>query len=625
MNTTEKLLEISRQLGFTDFEERLSAIADTLNNGQAELVVTLVGEFSAGKTTLVNALTDSKALECASKPTTATIYTIHFSSDECKAVVHNPDGTTREVADINDLKNDALKDAVVVDVFDTSKMVPDSVVIVDTPGLSSSDIKHRQNLVNFLPHADAVILVSDINQQITRSLTEFAKTLTISKRPIYLVFTQCDTKSDADVEAAKAYLLKNTELSLNGVACISAKTGKMDELIALLNDMQRDKTSILARVNEYRCKQIAGEMSARIDTLLASSVSDSNIDEAIREQQLKLNKIKRQISSLADSISSDLNDVQRQVSRRFEDVIFERLDTIVAGNSNNYDAEAISAINNLSSLLFNDYKTNVVELLSAKAKEQSRNDKEISLDGLEDLDLSQHKISELSYNLNLNEVGHGLDKKIANGLKVAAIATAVVVTAGVATGAVATGAAGTAAAGEAAVGAAGSAGALSTEGAILAATDIADTVTDVGSIIANKRHADRLNKIVSYGKKVNDNLAEVNEFDSSVGQRMGQNKGMVESLVGFVTERTMGKPQRRRAIHQYIDETLAPSFANELRRITTEVSRNVSNRLNEMAETQTAALTASLESLKQERQEQQTAFDERIKELKDYKQQINTL
>lgn len=218
-------------------------------------------------------------------------------------------------------------------------------------------------------------------------------------------------------------------------------------------------------------------------------------------------------------------------------------------------------------------------------------------------------------------MGHGLDKSIATGLKVAAVAAAVVVTAGAASGA----AGGAAVAGEAGAAAATGSAALSGGEAILVAADVADTVTDVGSIIANKRHADKINKAIQYGNQINDKLGKVNDFDSSAGQRMGQSKGMVESLVGFVTERTMGKPQRRRAIHEYIDSSLAPSFAEELRRITSEVSRNITGLLNEMAETQSAELTSSLETLKQSRQEQRTAFDERIKELKQYKQQINSL
>lgn len=613
-----KLIDISRQLGFKDLEDKLVKIDANLNNGQAELIIPLVGEFSAGKTTLVNALTDSKALECASKPTTATIYTIHFASDECKAIVYNQDGSSMKVSDISELKNDELKDTVVVDLYDTSKNVPESIVIVDTPGLSSQDIKHRQTLVDFLPNADAIILVSDINQQITRSLSDFAKTIALSKRPIYLAFTQCDTKSESDVKLAKEYLLKNTELPISGVICVSAKTGNMEELYSLLREIQQDKTAILTQVNAERCKGIASDMVSRIDTLLNSTESESTLDEEIREQQLKVYKIKRQISTLVDSISTDLNGIQREISRKFEDKIFDQLDSIVAGKCENYDSEAISAINNTSSLLLSEYKNRVLDVLGSKVNEQISKDGSVSLDGLRTLDLSQLSLSGLSYNLNLNEAGHGHDKSIATVLKVAAVATAVLVTAGAASG-------GAAVAGEAGAAATTGGAALSGGEAVLVAADVADTVTDVGSIMANKRHADKINKAIQYGNQVNSKLGSVNEFDASAGQRIGQSKGMVESLVGFVTERTMGKPQRRRAIHQYIDTSLAPSFAEELRRITSEVSHNIAAILNEMAETQSAEITASLESLKKTRKEAKTAYEERIKELKQYKQQINSL
>ena len=231
-------------------------------------------------------------------------------------------------------------------------------------------------------------------------------------------------------------------------------------------------------------------MISRIDTLLNSSESDSAIEEAIREQQLKANKIQRQISALVDSISTDLNGIQREVSRKFEDKIFDRLDSIVAGKSENYDSEAISAINNTSSLLLNEYKNRVLDLLGSKVNEQFRKDSSVSIDGIQALDLSHLSISGLSYNLKLNEVGHGLDKSIATGLKVAAVATAVVVTAGVAAGA----AGGAAVAGEAGAAVATGETALSGGQAIMVAADVADTVTDVGSIIANKRHANKINK-----------------------------------------------------------------------------------------------------------------------------------
>lgn len=605
----QKLIEISHKLEFADLEKRLLTIESTLNNGQAELIVPLVGEFSAGKTTLVNALTDSKALECASKPTTASIYAIHFGASHSHAVVHNVDGTSREVVDIAQLKNDQLADCPVIDVYDTSRKVPESIVIVDTPGLSSQDIKHRQTLVDFLPQADAVILVSDINQQMTKGLTDFATTLALSKRPLYLTFTQCDTKSQADVTAAKEYLLKNTELPLNGVVCVSAKTDAIDELCSLLLDIQRDKTTILTRVNEERCKMIAQEMVARIDILLDSSKSDTSINDAIREQEVKLNRIKRQINSLLDTISSDLAEIQRSVSRQFEDKIFERLDSIVAGKSSDYDSEAISTINNTSSLLLNEFKSQVIDLLGNKVRETKGT---VSLEGLQSIDLSQLAITGLSYNINLNVAGHEYDGALATGLKIAAVAGAVVATAGAASPAVA---------GGAGIGGAGLTGGQ----AVMVGADILDTVTDVGSMISNKRTVDRINQAVKFGNKFNQNLGAFNDFNAQVGQHMGQSKGLVESLVGFVTDKAMGKPQRRRVIHQYIDTSLAPTFAAELRRITTELRSSISATLNNAAEVDCLELTASLQALQRDSQEQIAAFEQRIKELKECKQLIKSL
>ena len=88
-------------------------------------------------------------------------------------------------------------------VFDTSKRIPASTIIVDTPGLSSPDPQHKQTLVNFLPKADGILLVTDINQQMTRSLTDFIEMIKLSQRPIYLILTKSDTKSEEDIESAK--------------------------------------------------------------------------------------------------------------------------------------------------------------------------------------------------------------------------------------------------------------------------------------------------------------------------------------------------------------------------------------------------------------------------------------
>lgn len=71
MEHIEFLKEVAQELGQQNILNSLNAIQERASQQNANLLIPLVGEFSSGKTTLLNALTDSKKLETATKPTTA--------------------------------------------------------------------------------------------------------------------------------------------------------------------------------------------------------------------------------------------------------------------------------------------------------------------------------------------------------------------------------------------------------------------------------------------------------------------------------------------------------------------------------------------------------------------------
>lgn len=82
---TDKLIEIARAIDMTSAAETLEAIRQRANDANTPLLIPLVGEFSSGKTSLINALTDSQVLETATRPTTATIYEVHFGAPATRA------------------------------------------------------------------------------------------------------------------------------------------------------------------------------------------------------------------------------------------------------------------------------------------------------------------------------------------------------------------------------------------------------------------------------------------------------------------------------------------------------------------------------------------------------------
>ena len=611
----QKMTTIAQSLGFNDLMAELNVLAQRQEQENCPLILPLVGEFSSGKTTLINALTDSKKLETATKPTTATIYQIHFGSESCHATVCYEDGKQIEVKDIAELKNDAINDAAIVDVYDTSNKVPSTTILVDTPGLSSPDPRHKQTLVDFLPQADAILLVSDINQQITRSITDFIKTMSLAKRQIFLVLTKSDTKSASDLIAAKEYISKNTEIPLAQVACVSAIKNDMSELYDLFDSIQKSKGDILQKVNEQRLSNIAKEMLGRIDRLMSASSSDKETDEAIHEQQHSLDKLNRNIDRLISDLRSDINDIETSISREFEDKVFDSLDTIVAGNSNDFDSEAISTINSLSSLLFSDYKVQVQRRLREKAESRSQSDDAVNLRSIAELDMSSYAINGLSYNLNLNTIGHEKDGAIANGLKVAAAVAAVATVASAAPTALG-------AATGAASGAGATAGAAASSASALGAADL---VLDAGTILYARSKLSKMERMAKFAGQASEHLTKINDSDHKFGEQMGASKGMVESLVGFVTENMCSKPQRRRAIINYIDGTLAPQFKSELSQISNALTQAISDILHQEASTSAEQMVSALNELKSARTAKEAEFKERMAKLKDYKRELSIL
>lgn len=603
----------------------LNAIQERASQQNANLLIPLVGEFSSGKTTLLNALTDSKKLETATKPTTATIYEIHFGCNKCEANVVLSDGQVAHFDDLGELKNDQLSDAQIVTVFDTSTKVPSSTILVDTPGLSSPVVKHRQVLVDFLPSADAILLVVDINQQVTRSLTDFIDMIKLSKRPVYIVLTKSDTKSVSEIEAAKQYIADNCKLPVQQVVVVSAAKDNISELYALLETIQKSKNEILAKVDGQRIKDLAQILVNRVDEMLTASSSDENLDMEIRRQQLDLDKIKRNINRLIDSMASDISEDGSKISRRFEDSMYEKLGALVAGGSANMDNDALSVINNTASLLLSEYKNNIMGILKSKVQSAQGSDSEIPVESLMSIDLSGIQISGLNYNLDLNSMGHEYDGMIKTGvIAVAAVATvaAAVATAGAAgaaAGAAGTagtaGAAGTAAAAGTA-GTAGAAGTVATTVAASKAVDIVDTATDVGSIIYTRKMMKRIAKTEEFAGKAVDKYNKIEKADE---------KGILSSMVGFATERLLSKPQRVRAVRNYVDGTLAPEFKSQMENLSQSVVNMVRGGLQNDASEMIAQKTAMLNELKEQCSEHKAEFARRKETLKQYKEKLSTI
>ena len=600
----QKLIDIARECGQKDLEERLLDLGSEMEMDNASLMLPLVGEFSSGKTTLINAVTDCKSLETASKPTTAVIYQIFFGQEKSGAIIVDKEGNQKEIDDIASLKNEELQhNAEVVQIFDTCDKIPASTILVDTPGLSSLDRSHRDALNEFLPNADAILLVTDVNQGMTKSLTDFIKQNSISKRPIYLIITKSDTKTDNEVRDVKEYIKSNTELNIKKIITVSAQDNKLDEFYNLLTEIDRDKMAILKTVNEQRIKNIAKMLSQRIDDLLTASTDDDSLSKAINDEKRNLEKLQRNIEKLINDTRYGIEELRQDVTDEFRDAAESNLYHLAFAKGIDLNQSFQEAIDSLSSQSFAKYKNLVRNKLVELANKRIETDDAINLQSLQEMDLESLGDIHIDNNIDLNAVGHQYDKGIGIGIEIlgtaAAVAAIIACPATVAAG-------GTT---------------LLSEGALNA--------VELGGLAAMKMN--KLNKAkkvataVTTAEKVGTTIQKtkqiIDEAKIANQQYKEKYKGPVENVVSKVTE-VLAKPQKQRVINDYVINTVIPSFESQLSWITDQLLSMIQTQLNEEAHWTVEQHKNNLEMLKKEKSEQSESYKNRMDQYNQYKKDI---
>jgi tetratricopeptide (TPR) repeat protein/GTPase SAR1 family protein len=159
----QKVVGARRELGHL-----VGDVARAAASLDAPLLVTVMGEFSSGKSSFVNAFIGADVAPTGITPTTATINVVRYGRDRGGRVV-SADGATLELgwdalmAHLRALTPEAAR---AIDRVEILVPLPqlEKIHIVDTPGLNSIQPEHEATARGFIARADAIVWVFTASQ-----------------------------------------------------------------------------------------------------------------------------------------------------------------------------------------------------------------------------------------------------------------------------------------------------------------------------------------------------------------------------------------------------------------------------------------------------------------------------
>lgn len=259
-----------------------------------------VGGFDAGKSTLVNALLGEALLPTGYAPLTAAVTVIRNGPTRRAWVVRGGVHAEPEPIAFDDLRtvlriDDEREepDSVVrVEIEVPSELLSNGIEIVDTPGLDDALVNattRTSNLVQYLPHSDAVVFVTQVGGAMNARERAFVEdTLRpLGLRDLFIVCTRADQLlelPDEEREEAVARITKSLGglvpadrlFLVNGLRAFQARIGgerpaPADTGVPALDDSLRQFLSADRGVAKVaRASGIGGEAGSELATVVTA-------------------------------------------------------------------------------------------------------------------------------------------------------------------------------------------------------------------------------------------------------------------------------------------------------------------------------------------------------------------
>jgi small GTP-binding protein len=285
----ELLVELREVLEPEQKEERRRV--EELLVGLDELfTVVIVGEFNAGKSSLINALFGQKLRTEGPIPVDDVISILRYAEQPSQKRV--TDYVLEQFYPVEFLRN---------------------ITLVDTPGTNSIVQRHQEITEDYIPRADLVLFVTSIDRPLSESERKFLEYIREWGKKVVFVLNKIDTKGESELDIVVDYLKTNTRAIFGfdpviypvaAKLALESKTGAASPRDWTRSRFEALEDYIFQTLSEK--ERIRIKLTAPLETILSLAKKQFRMIESRRQL---LSSDKERIDSINEQLERSRNDL----------------------------------------------------------------------------------------------------------------------------------------------------------------------------------------------------------------------------------------------------------------------------------------------------------------------------
>ena len=340
---SDYLQEVKNILKDTNVEiSKINFYEEKINN--TELIVPVVGGFSAGKSTLINQFLGENILSIALTPETALATELRYSENSyIKAIKKDDTFDKYEISEIDIIKEKAKNYKYIKLYLNNQKLQEiEPLILVDMPGFDAPIDHHNQAILNYLNRGIYFIILTSIEDgNITKSVLREITNIMEFGKDFSFCLSKTNLRTENDIKAVQNIIEDQLKdyFDFNKEIILTDNSSGL-ELEKILNKIDIEELFKKVFLSDLRFNHIENESSINI---ILSTLKVS------REEVLKT------IAELENSIKNILNKKEQMIEEAEEKYSNTNIDGIINKITNELNLQkevlisyAIANPNNIS-------------------------------------------------------------------------------------------------------------------------------------------------------------------------------------------------------------------------------------------------------------------------------------